>query len=127
LAPCEGAKPAGKKKIGATPPLTHLIVYAYPAQHIRCYSWIGRPKIKTIVHVNQGNIRQNIKRNPSDRLPVLRAQGDFDALYGDRIDIINSDTGEIVASVVYRPDNPLSCGARVWIETDNDVVVADTI
>ncbi len=30
--------------------------------------------------------------------------------------------GNIVASVVYSPDKPLSCGARVWIETDSEVV-----
>jgi len=23
--------------------------------------------------------------------------------------------------VVYSPDKPLSCGARVWIETDTDI------
>jgi hypothetical protein len=23
--------------------------------------------------------------------------------------------------VIYRPNNPLSCGARVWIETQNEV------
>ena len=79
--------------------------------------------MKTLVHVNQGNIRQNIKRKANERLPVLRAQGDFDTVYGDHIDIIHPDTGEILASVVYHPDNPLSCGARVWIETDNDILV----
>lgn len=30
--------------------------------------------------------------------------------------------GEVVARVVYSPDKPLSCGARVWIETDTDTV-----
>ena len=25
--------------------------------------------------------------------------------------------------VLYRPDKPLTCGARVWIETDHDVKV----
>jgi hypothetical protein len=25
--------------------------------------------------------------------------------------------------IVYRPDKPLSCGARCWIETDADVEV----
>ena len=79
--------------------------------------------MKTLVHVNQGNIRQNIRREANDRLPVLRAQGDFDTVYGDHSDIIHPDTGEILASVVYHPDNPLSCGARVWIETDNDILV----
>jgi hypothetical protein len=29
----------------------------------------------------------------------------------------------VVARVVYQPDKPLSCGARVWIETDHAVVV----
>jgi len=29
----------------------------------------------------------------------------------------------VVAKVVYRPDHPLSCGARVWIETDHLVEV----
>lgn len=79
--------------------------------------------MKTLVHVNQGNIRQNIRREANDRLPVLRAQGEFDTVYGDHIDIIHPDTGEILASVVYHPDDPLSCGARVWIETDNDILV----
>ena len=79
--------------------------------------------MKTLVHVNQGNIRQNIRREANDRLPVLSAQGDFDTVYGDHIGIIHPDPGEILASVVYHPDNPLSCGARVWIETDNDILV----
>jgi hypothetical protein len=35
--------------------------------------------------------------------------------------IIKSHTGQEVARIVYRPDKPLSCGARVWIETYNDV------
>lgn len=35
--------------------------------------------------------------------------------------------GKIVASVVYRPDKPLSCGARVWIETTEQVVVLDAM
>lgn len=27
------------------------------------------------------------------------------------------------SSVVYRPDKPLSCGARVWIETTSEVTI----
>ena len=27
--------------------------------------------------------------------------------------------------VVYSPDKPLSCGAKVWIETDSNVEVVD--
>jgi hypothetical protein len=29
--------------------------------------------------------------------------------------------GLVVARVVYRPERPLSCGARVWLETDAEV------
>jgi len=28
-------------------------------------------------------------------------------------------------AVVYRPDKPLSCGARVWIETNGAVIAKD--
>jgi hypothetical protein len=31
--------------------------------------------------------------------------------------------GKVVARVVYSPDKPLSCGARVWIETEADVEI----
>jgi hypothetical protein len=31
------------------------------------------------------------------------------------------DDGEVVASVIYSPDKPLSCGAKVWIETELEV------
>lgn len=31
--------------------------------------------------------------------------------------------GQVVATVVYRPDKPLSCGAKVWIETEKEVVL----
>jgi len=34
------------------------------------------------------------------------------------------EDGEVVASVVYSPDKPLSCGAKVWIETELEVSVA---
>jgi|TARA_R100000479_G_C6218542_1_gene140780 hypothetical protein len=77
-----------------------------------------------ILHVNQGNIRSNIHREPKDRLPVLRAQSDNGTLYGDSIHILSED-GDVVATIVYNPDNPLPCGARVWIETELDVAIGD--
>ena len=43
---------------------------------------------------------------------------------GNRVDIIDAD-GEIVASVIYSPDKPLKCGAKVWIETTLQVKVFD--
>ena len=35
--------------------------------------------------------------------------------------IIYDKQGEEVAKVIYSPDKPLSCGAKVWIETENRV------
>ena len=29
------------------------------------------------------------------------------------------------SKVVYSPDKPLSCGARVWIETESEVEIID--
>ena len=31
--------------------------------------------------------------------------------------------GEVVATIVYRPDKPLSCGAKVWIESQHEVQI----
>ena len=36
---------------------------------------------------------------------------------------IKDSEGNVVAKLVYRPDKPLSCGAKVWIETELNVEV----
>ena len=38
---------------------------------------------------------------------------------------IDTADGNEVAKVIYSPDKPLSCGARVWIETQNEVECID--
>ena len=38
----------------------------------------------------------------------------------NRAEVID-EHGKIVATVVYSPDKPLSCGAKVWIETQLEV------
>lgn len=61
------------------------------------------------IHVNQHNIRKN---NSSDsKLPVLTLKTYRDNQYANEIRI----NGPSI--VVYRPDKPLPCGAKVWIET----------
>ena len=42
--------------------------------------------------------------------------------YATEVVILGPD-GEEVARVVYRPHDPLSCGARCWIETQGEVQV----
>lgn len=70
--------------------------------------------MKTIIHVNQHVIRdnkKNDKRNPPITIKTYNSNN-----YGTGVNILDKD-GNVVAKVVYNPDNPLSCGAHVWIET----------
>lgn len=78
--------------------------------------------MRTIVHVNQHNIKKNAKVGREERLPVLTVKTYKSNTYGDEAIIYGND-GEVVARIVYRPDKPLSCGAKVWIETENRVEV----
>jgi hypothetical protein len=70
--------------------------------------------MKTIIHVNQHKIRAG-DDNP---LTVKTYKTNLPATEADILD----ENGKVVARVVYRPDNPLSCGAKVWIETSHEVI-----
>ena len=80
---------------------------------------MARGRLKRI-HVNQHHIRENKKTG--SRKPVVTVKEYDSNLYGHEVDILDG-FGNVLATVVYRPDNPLSCGARVWIETRQDVVI----
>jgi hypothetical protein len=71
--------------------------------------------LKTIVHVNQHIIRRNQKTG--EREPVLTVKTYKANQYATRVRINGP------CEVVYSPDAPLSCGARVWIETSSAVEV----
>lgn len=75
--------------------------------------------MKTIIHVNQHVIKANAKGSANQ--PPLTVKTYKDNRRAHEALIKDSD-GNIVAKVVYSPDKPLSCGARVWIETHNNVV-----
>ena len=70
-------------------------------------------KLTTIVHVNQHVIKANGKTG--DRNPPLTVK-----TYKS-----NNYCGEVTINgpckIGYRPDKPLSCGAKVWIETQSGV------
>ena len=76
-------------------------------------------QVKTIIHVNQHVIRKNLKE-PDNIQPPLTVKTYKNNTYASQADIVKD--GEVVASIIYRPDKPLSCGARVWIETKEEVV-----
>lgn len=71
--------------------------------------------MKTIIHVNQHAIRRNIKADISE--PVLTVKTYKSNTYAHEVEIKGK------SRVVYSPDKPLSCGARVWIETEDEVVI----
>lgn len=73
--------------------------------------------MKTIIHVNQAHIRKNIRAEDDDRVPVLTVKTYKTNRYTNSV-VIHGPS-----KVVYSPDKPLSCGARVWIETEGEVEV----
>lgn len=77
-------------------------------------------KLLKRIHVNQHKIRSNKKHRENE--PVLTCKTSKSNDYGHEVAIYD-DNGNEVARVIYRPNKPLSCGARVWIETKNDVSV----
>lgn len=74
--------------------------------------------MKTIIHVNQHVIKANRKHGKTD--PVLTVKTYKSNDYAHEAIIYGQD-GKVAARVIYRPDKPLSCGAHVWIETQNEV------
>ena len=74
--------------------------------------------MKTIIHVNQHVIKRNAKSG--GREPVLTCKTYKTNDYAHEALIYGQD-GKLAAKVIYSPDKPLSCGAKVWIETQNKV------
>jgi len=74
--------------------------------------------MKTKIHVNQHNIRENSK---GADLPVITVKDYKQNRKCNEVDILKD--GQVVARVVYSPEKPLSCGAKVWIETELEVRV----
>lgn len=68
------------------------------------------------INVNRGLIARNRKEKTS--FPVLSVKNKSKNTYCNRVEILDKE-GNVVASVVYSPDKPLACGARVWIEAEN--------
>lgn len=66
-----------------------------------------------IIHVNQFVIRHNKKYG--NTLPACRVQEGKETRYCHEVKIKGP------SQMVYRPDKPLACGAKLWIETDADV------
>ena len=71
--------------------------------------------MKKFIHVNQHKIKSNSKHNKNE--PVLTVKTYKSNDYGHEVEIDGP------CKVVYSPNKPLSCGARVWIETESEVKI----
>ena len=67
------------------------------------------------IHINQHIIRKNKKTGEQN--PVIAVRSSAGVEYAHRVEIQGPST------VIYSPDKPLSCGARVWIETEAEVKI----
>lgn len=74
--------------------------------------------MKTVIHVNQHLIKNNKKNNTKE--PVITCKNYKENKYAKEVIIFGQD-GLEAAKIKYSPDNPLSCGATVWIETTNKI------
>lgn len=73
--------------------------------------------MRTIVHVNQHAVRRNAKEGT--REPVLTVKTYKSNTYAHQVEIDGP------SRLVYSPDKPLSCGARVWLETTSPVRIIE--
>lgn len=75
---------------------------------------MSRPLL-TRIHVNKQYIAMNNK--DGGNRPVITAKTYKENRYGHEVEILGP------SKMVYRPNKPLSCGARLWIETRAEVLV----
>lgn len=69
--------------------------------------------MKKIIHVNQSVIARNRKHGLTE--PPITVKTYKSNHYTTDVEILGP------AKVVYRPEKPLSCGARLWLETIAEV------
>ena len=71
--------------------------------------------MRTRIHVNQHKIRSNKKYNLNE--PVITVKTSKSNTYGHEVEVLGP------SKIIYSPDKPLSCGAKVWIETEGEVKI----
>lgn len=69
--------------------------------------------MKSVIHINRNIIQYNAKHGKS--LPCCRVEQGSNVRYCMEVNIQGD------SSMVYRPDNPRPCGAKLWIETNSPV------
>jgi hypothetical protein len=69
--------------------------------------------VTKIIHINRNIIQSNAKHGTTK--PVCRVEVDKKVTYCMEV-VINGPS-----RMVYRPDKPRKCGAKLWIETDAEL------
>lgn len=70
--------------------------------------------MKKRIHINQHELRKNLK--DGGYRPCITVKTYKQNVYGHEVEILGP------SKLVY-PERPLSCGARIWIETEGQVIV----
>ena len=65
------------------------------------------------IHINQHKIRSNKKHGLNE--PVITVKTSKSNDYAHEVEINGP------SKIIYSPDKPLSCGAKVWVETEAEV------
>lgn len=80
--------------------------------------------LKKYIHVNQHKIKSNLKNGGDEPTITVKTYKSND--YGKKVEILDK-SGQVVATLVQEMQNPLSCGARVYIETHAKIRIEDKI
>jgi hypothetical protein len=75
--------------------------------------------MKKKIHINQHLIRAN-KKNDTDE-PVITVKTSKSNTYAKEVEILGK------SKIIYSPDKPLSCGAKVWVETEAKLILDNRI
>lgn len=67
------------------------------------------------IHINQHVIKANTKNGTDD--PAITVKTSKDNFYAKEVEILGP------SKIIYRPAKPLSCGAKVWCETEAQVLI----
>ena len=68
-----------------------------------------------IIHINRNIIQYNAKHGTNN--PVCRVEHDGVVTYCMEVDILGP------SSLVYMPDKPRACGAKLWIQTEAKLIM----
>ena len=71
--------------------------------------------MKKKIHINQHIIKSNKKNGMEE--PVITVKTSKSNTYANEVEIFGK------SKLIYSPNKHLPCGARVWIETDEKIVL----